>query len=240
MSRPESQSVTVPTDAGEMPAHLWLPPSGSGPGLLLLQEIFGVSRYIRSRGADLAEAGYVVVAPELYWRLDAAPIDEGGEDAVQEAMGRAQQLDWPTTVQDAVSALTALRGRPELRGGTGVLGFCLGGGLAFNVAAVDDPDVLVSYYGSSLPELLDLAPEVTAPSLHHFGLADDYIDADTVEQVRSAVTANGGDVVFETYPGANHAFDNWDLFLYDAEASALAWRRTLDFLAQRLPGAVAA
>jgi carboxymethylenebutenolidase len=235
MTRPESQSVTVPTDAGEMPAHLWLPPSGSGPGLLLLQEIFGVSRYIRSRGADLAEAGYVVVAPELYWRLDAAPIDEGGEDAVQEAMGRAQQLDWPTTVQDAVSALTALRGRPELRGGTGVLGFCLGGGLAFNVAAVDDPDVLVSYYGSSLPELLDLAPEVTAPSLHHFGESDSYIDGDSVERVRAAVTSGRPAVEFETYPGADHAFDNPDFMYHHPEASALAWDRTLAFLHRELP-----
>jgi carboxymethylenebutenolidase len=235
MSRPESQSVTVPTDAGEMPAHLWLPPSGRGPGLLLLQEIFGVSRYIRSRGADLAEAGYVVVAPELYWRLDAAPIDEAGEDAVQEAMGRAQQLDWPTTVQDAVSALTALRGRPELRGGTGVLGFCLGGGLAFNVAAVDDPDVLVSYYGSSLPELLDLAPEVTAPSLHHFGESDSYIDRDSVERVRAAVTSGRPGVEFETYPGADHAFDNPDFMYHHPEASALAWDRTLAFLHRELP-----
>ena len=67
-------SVTVPTEAGEMPAQLWRPASGSGPGLLLLQEIFGVSGYIRRRAADLAEAGYVVLAPELYWRLEAGPV----------------------------------------------------------------------------------------------------------------------------------------------------------------------
>ena len=76
MTRPEPVSVTVPTEAGEMPAQLWRPASGSGPGLLLLQEIFGVSGYIRRRAADLAEAGYVVLAPELYWRLDAGPVDD--------------------------------------------------------------------------------------------------------------------------------------------------------------------
>jgi carboxymethylenebutenolidase len=239
MTAPTHDQVHVRTDDGEMPAHLWVPPSGKGPGLVLLQEIFGVSDYIAQRGADLAAAGYVVLAPELYWRLGGEQLQEPEEDAVGAAMSRAQRLDWQTTVGDAVATLVALRGRPEVRGGIGVIGFCLGGGLAFHLAALEDPDVLVSYYGSSIPGSLDLAPQVTAPSLHHFGLADDYIDADTVEQVRSAVTANGGDVVFETYPGANHAFDNWDLFLYDAEASALAWRRTLDFLAQRLPGAVA-
>ena len=233
MSRPTSERVAVLTDAGEMPAHLWTPASGSGPGLLLLQEIFGVSDYIQRRGADLAEAGYVVIAPELYWRLDAGPIDESADGAIEEAMGRAQRLDWPTTVADAVAALGEVRSRAT--GGTGVIGFCFGGGLAFNVAAVEEPDVLVSYYGSGIPGLLDLAPQVTAPSLHHFGTADSYLDADTVATVREAVSAGGSTVEFELYDGADHAFDNDDFLLHHAEASALAWQRTLAFLARELP-----
>jgi carboxymethylenebutenolidase len=235
MTRPEPEPVTVPTDAGAMPAHLWHPASGSGPGLVVLQEIFGVSGYIRRRAADLAEAGYVVLAPELYWRLGAGPVDESAPGAIEEAMGRAQKLDWSTTVADAVAALGALRGRDEVVGGTGVVGFCFGGGLGFNVAAVDAPDVLVSYYGSAIPGLLDLAPQVTAPSLHHFGTADDYIDGPTVERIRAAVTAGDATVEFETYEGANHAFDNSDFLLHHPAASALAWERTLAFLARELP-----
>lgn len=235
MSRPDSQPVTVRTDAGEMPAHLWVPEDGSGPGLLLLQEIFGVSGYIRRRAADLAEAGYVVLAPELYWRLGAEALDESAPGAIEEAMGLAQRLDWDTTVKDAVSALRQLRGRAEVRGGTGVIGFCFGGGLAFNVAAVEDPDVLVSYYGSAIPDLLDLAPDVTAPSLHHFGLADSYIDRATVDRITAAVTTENTDAVVETYPGADHAFDNSDFVLHHPEASALAWQRTLEFLDRELP-----
>ncbi|MDQ3505916.1 MAG: dienelactone hydrolase family protein [Actinomycetota bacterium] len=235
MSRIASQPETVPTGAGEMPAHLWLPESGTGPGLLLLQEIFGVSRYIQQRGSDLARAGYVVLAPELYWRVDTTPLDESQPGVIELAMARAQQLDWPTTVRDAVVALERLRGRDDVSSGAGVIGFCLGGGLAFNVAAVDDPDVLVSYYGSSIPELLDLAPKVRAPSLHHFGTADDYIDPATVERIREAVTAGDQLVEFETYAGANHAFDNPDFMLHNPEASALAWQRTLAFLARELP-----
>jgi carboxymethylenebutenolidase len=230
-----TERVNVATDAGEMPAHLWLPDSGTGAGLLLLQEIFGVSRYIQQRGADLADAGYVVLAPELYWRLDAPALDETAPGVIEEAMGRVQQLDWDTTVADAVAALEHLRGRDEVDGRVGLIGFCFGGGLAFNVAAVDDAEVLVSYYGSSLPGLLELAPQVTAPSLHHFGLADEYIDAETVSRIREAVTAGRDDVRFETYDDANHAFDNWDFALHHPEASALAWRRTVDFLHEELP-----
>ena len=231
-----SSPTTVPTPDGDMPARLWTPAGGHGPGVLLLQEIFGVSPYIRRRGAALAEAGYVVLAPELYWRLDPAlpPLDESAPDVVDVAMGRAMSLDWEQAVADATAALEALRGHAD-GGRAGSLGFCFGGGLAFNVAAVADPDCLVSYYGSGLPDLLGLAPSVTAPSLHHFGLADDYIPADTVGRIRDAVTAGGSVVQFETYEGANHAFDNDDFFLHDAGASALAWDRTLHFLGEHLP-----
>ena len=239
MSTSESTSVTIRTDANEMPAKLWLPEGGTGAGLLLLQEIFGVSGYIQRRAADLAAAGYVVLAPELYWRLgdDVAPIDESADGAIEEAMARVQRLHWPDVVQDAVHALQQLRARDEVRGGTGVIGFCFGGGLGFNVAAVEQPDVLVSYYGSSIPDTLELAPQVTAPSLHHFGDADAYIPADQIKAVRDAVTLDRPDTEFHLYPGANHAFDNSDFSLHHPEASALAWERTLTFLHRELPTA---
>jgi len=227
--------IPVPTPDGDMTGHLLLPEATQGPGLLLLQEIFGVSRYIARRAADLADEGYVVLAPELYWRLDGAALDESAPGAIEEAIGRSQRLDWETTVSDALAALDHLRQRDEVDGRVGVIGFCFGGGMAFNVAAVDAPDVLVSYYGSAIPGLLDLAPQVTAPSLHHFGLADDYIDADTVARIRDAVGSGDARVRFETYDGANHAFDNPDFPLHHPEASALAWGRTLEFLAERLP-----
>jgi carboxymethylenebutenolidase len=236
----EGAQTTVPTPDGDMPAVIWTPSGGSGPGILLLQEIFGVSRYIRRRGAALAEAGYVVLAPELYWRLDPAlePLDESAPDVLEQAMGRVTSLDWDQTVADATAALQALRARDDVDG-VGVLGFCFGGGLGFNVAAVSDPDCLVSYYGSSLPDLLGLAPQVSATSLHHFGLADDYIPREAVEQVQEAVTSGDNVVVFETYEGANHAFDNDDFFLHHPEASGLAWERTLRFLGEHLPVAAA-
>jgi carboxymethylenebutenolidase len=230
-----SERVAVSTSAGEMPAYLWLPERGTGPGLLLLQEIFGVSGYIQRRGGDLAAAGYVVLAPELYWRLEATAIDESAPGAIEAALGLAGRLDWDAAVLDAAAALEQLRKRDEVQGGTGVIGFCLGGGLAFNLAAEHSPDVLVSYYGSSIPAHLDLAPQVTAPSLHHFGLADEYIDNATVEQIRSAVTAGGRPAQFEVYEDANHAFDNDEFLLHHPEAAELAWRRTLDFLGRTLP-----
>ena len=191
----------------------------------MLQEIFGVSDYIRRRAADLHALGYYVIAPEIYWRLDDTDLDESSPELLPRAMGIVGRLDWDLAVKDAVEVLDRLRARGR---GTGVVGFCFGGGLGFNVAAVSSPDVLVSYYGSALPGLLELAPKVRAVSLHHFGNNDAYLDVD-------AVVPGLGDAEIHRYDGAGHAFDNPLPMFHHAEASALAWRRTEDFLARHLP-----
>jgi len=226
----------VPTADGPMPGHLWRPPAGGGSGILLLQEIFGVSGYIQRRAAALAAEGYVVLAPELYWRLDRQRVDEGADDAVDQAMALAGQLDPDVAVDDAVAAFGTLGELTADAGPPAVLGFCLGGGLAFSVAARTEPAALVAYYGSALPQLLDLAPHVTCPSLHHFGTADDYLPMDVVRSVTEAVTADGRPARVELYEGANHAFDNDDFFLHHPDASRRAWSTTLGFLREHLPG----
>ena len=225
--------VQVATDVGSMPAHRWLPERGHGPGLLLLQEIFGVSKFIRARAADLAELGYVVLAPELYWRLDQTEVDEDASDAIEQGVALRMQFDWDAGVRDAQAALEWLRADTAAGPGVGVFGFCFGGGLAFNLTAIDAPDVLVSYYGSDIPRLLELAPRIGAPSLHHFGLADLYIPMDTVTRVEAAVSRPG--VQFETYPGAGHAFDNPMPMFHDPRASAQAWETTVAFLQREFP-----
>jgi len=215
-------TLEIDTGSGLMPVHVW---EGSGPGLLLLQEIFGVSDYIKQRAADLADLGYYVVVPELYWRLDDTELDESAPDVLQRAMAIAGRLYWDLAVSDSVAALEYLRSRDTR---TGVIGFCFGGGLGFAVAAEPSPDVLVTYYGSALPRLLHLAPNVTATSLHHFGDADAYLPVDDLVDVLD-------DAEVHRYPDAGHAFDNPLPAFHHAEASDLAWRRTVAFLARNLP-----
>jgi len=82
--------------------------------------------------------------------------------------------------------------------------------------------------------VVDTAPLVTVPSLHHFGLSDDYIPGDVVARIRGVVMANP-DCEFHTYEGANHAFDNADFPMFHQQASALAWERTIHFLSRHLP-----
>ena len=234
--------VEVPTVAGPMPAHLWLPQGGRGPGLLLLQEIFGVSDYVERRAADLAALGYVVLAPEIFHRLGQARV-ETGLTMLEEGMGLVQRLDWDGAVDDAVAALDRLAQRPEVEGTPGVVGFCFGGGLGFAVAAAAQPALLVAYYGSALPGLVGLADQVTCPQLHHFGTADAFIDRETQATIRAAVesptsgTALAGTphTEWHEHEGADHAFDNSDWPGYHPQASARAWEQTVRFLGEHLP-----
>lgn len=225
----EGSVILIEVDGGALPVHVFSPESGAGPGIVLVQEIFGVSPYMRDRAADLAAAGYVVHVPDLYWRLRQPPLDEAAPDLLTQAMGKMNALPWEHAVADTAAASRNLRAST---GKVGLLGFCYGGGVAFNVAAIEPVDALVSYYGSALPNLLELAPQVSAPSLHHFGESDSYIPADAVDQIRTAVVREG--VEFHTYPGADHAFDNSRPEFHHAEASALAWQRTLTFLGDHL------
>ena len=162
MSNYRDETVTMP-DGGEMNLAVWTPDSGSGPGILLIQEIFGVGDRLRTVGARLADAGYVVAAPEVFWRFAPGWSVEPDEAGMQEAIGKIGQLDFPQAIADCGVALDATAALPEATGTPGVLGFCLGGSLAFAVAADFEPTVAVSYYGSQVPAMLSKLDRITVP-----------------------------------------------------------------------------
>lgn len=218
-----------------VPVETFLPAAGSGPGVLVLHEIFGVSDYIRSRCRDLASAGYVVHAPLLFARLDPLPtFDPDAEDYVLQGVQASRRLPWDQAVADASSALDALRAAAEVTGPVAILGFCYGGGLAYAVAGLNPPDALVAYYGSALPSLVESIPWVDTPSLHHFGTKDSYLTADKIDLIAESVAQSDSGVQIEMHAGAGHAFDNPHAMFHHAEASSRAWAMTLAFLDEHL------
>lgn len=146
-----TEEIRIP-DGGEFPGYLALPESGAGPGLVVIQEIFGVNGYIKDACERLAKLVYVVLAPDLYWRFGSGiAIDEKESGGLQRAFGIVGRLDFAKAGDDAIAALEHLRGLPEVtRRQAGILGFCLGGGIAYMVAALSGPVTCVSYYGSAL------------------------------------------------------------------------------------------
>lgn len=223
-------------DGRHFDAHLALPASGSGPGLLLLQEIFGVNDYIGEAAGRLTGLGYVVLAPDVFWRQEAGvAIDEYNEQQLGRAFALMQGLDVPAAVGDCAAAFDHLRALPEVTGGAGLFGFCMGGWLAFFTAAESSPDVLVSYYGSAIPDNLDKADRVRCPALFHFGGADPYIPKEKLDRVREALGSRPG-VEIHVHEGAGHAFDNHQAAMFHhPRAKADAWPLTVDFLRRTLP-----
>src|ERR1700674_1007352 len=224
-------------DGGEFAGHLALPASGSGPGLVVIQEIFGVNDYIKAACERLAKLGYVAMAPDLYWRLSPGiAIDEKEPGGLQQAFATVERLDFAKAGDDATAALEHLRGLPGVTGGkAGILGFCLGGGIAYMVAALSDPVTCVSYYGSAIPDARGLAGQVRCPILFHFGGADERIPSEKQQAVKEAF-ARHPVMEFHVHDGAGHAFDNHNAAMMHHERAAReAWAQTADFLKRTLP-----
>ena len=149
-------------------------------------------------------------------------------------MQQAGNLDPAKAVTDSITALEQLAGLGEVTGRPGAIGFCLGGTIAFGVAADDDPAVCVSYYGSGVPGMLDRLADVTCPTLFHFGNNDAYIPASGVEALAAAIGTNPRLAL--NVEAAGHAFDNHESEMFWVEPAAnAAWAKTMAFLAEHLP-----
>ncbi|HEY3470848.1 MAG TPA: dienelactone hydrolase family protein [Amycolatopsis sp.] len=222
-------------DDGTVDLPVWRPPSGRGPGLVLIQEIFGLDDYLRSVAADLAAAGYVVAVPELFWRTAPGWSSTHDEAGVAASMEVAATFHPGLGLSDVLATVAHLRESPEVRGGVGVLGFCLGGSLAFSAAAAGDPDVAVSFYGSTVAAQIAELAKVTCPIQFHFGGQDPFIPRSDVRVVEEAVAAHPGAEI-HVQEDAGHAFhNNVAPMFHHPEAAARAWALTTEFLRRTMP-----
>ena len=230
-----SRVDTVEVDDGGFDVHVWVPPAGNGPGLVLIQEIFGVGAYIQAVGDRLAARGYVVAAPDLFWRFapgHAADHDEAGLTQSMELVGK---LDPERAVGDCLATMAHLQAMSEVTGPVGAIGFCLGGSLGVGVAIAGDPACVVSYYGSGVADMVPQLGAVTCPVLLHFGDSDPFIPNRDVDTIRDAVGARPN-WELHVQPGAGHAFDNHEAAqFHDPVAASNAWAITERFLALHLP-----
>jgi carboxymethylenebutenolidase len=225
----------VDTTGGSFDLTIWVPDRGQGPGLLLIEEIYGISDYIRAVAADLAGLGYVVAAPDLFWRLQPGWAAAHDEEGLRQSLALASRFDAGFGVADTVAALAALRALPEVTGGAGIIGFCFGGTFAYLAAAHASPDAVLSFYGSGVPGELGLLDSIRCPLQFHFGGADSYIPREQVRQVEDAV-AGRPNVEIHVEEEAGHAFHNRkNPMFYQPEPAARAWARAEDFLRRHLP-----
>jgi carboxymethylenebutenolidase len=213
--------------------YLALPPAGRGPGLVLFQEIFGVNAHIRAVAEQYAADGFVVLAPDVFWR-QAPRVELGYEGAEREqAVALMQGYTGEQSLADIAASVKALRARPEVGGAkVGAFGYCMGGRLAYLAAATTDVDAAVAFYGGGIHGQLERAAAIRCPVQFHYAGRDDHIPPAAVEQVRAAMADKVAEV--HVYPGAMHGFNCWARASYHAPSAALAHGRATAFLAGAL------
>jgi carboxymethylenebutenolidase len=224
-------------DGGSFDAFCAAPDRDSSPGIILFQEIFGINDNIRGVAERLADMGYLVLAPDMFWRIEPR-FERNDESALADCMAMVQQLDRAAAGADITSTFAHLLAMPHCSGTVGGVGFCLGGTLTYVFAASSrvngrGPDAVVSYYGSGIHQMLGQADSIECPIMFHYGKHDPYIPEVQIAAVEAAFKERPGATVHRYEAG--HAFSNWDApSAYDKESADLAWERTLEFFAQHL------
>jgi carboxymethylenebutenolidase len=218
-------------EGGEYEGYLSLPPSGRGPGLVLFQEIFGVNRHIRAVADQYALCGFVVLAPDLFWRQ--APRVELGYAGADYEKARSLMggLSPAHAIADIGTSVQALRGRPESGGKVGAVGYCMGGRFAYFAAATAGVDAASCFYGGAIQDNLDKAGAITCPIQFHYGERDQVIPAAARDKVAAAMAGKPAEIF--VYP-ADHGFNCWERGSYEPRSAALAHARTVAHFATHL------
>jgi carboxymethylenebutenolidase len=216
------------TDGHTLDAYAAQPGVPTTAGLVIVQEIYGVNAHIRSVADGYADDGFVTIAPALFDRLehDVELSDEG--DDKQHAAELVGKFDIDKAIDDVAAAVEWLRGFGRFRGiHIGVVGYCVGGTLAWLSAARLKIDAAVGYYGGRIAQYVNERPK--APVMLHFGELDQHIPQSDIDAIAKAYR----EVPIYTYP-AGHAFNRVGSKGYDATEAARARERTLAFLREHL------
>lgn len=221
--------------SGEFSTFIWEPKNKDKAGaILLIQEIFGVNDSLRQTAASYAEQGFIVLAPDLFWRLEVGVNISDKTDAEwQKAFALMNRFDQDKGIEDLKITLVAARKLPGCNGNVGTIGFCLGGRLAVMMATRADADVNVAYYGVGIDNLKGEFKNITAPLMLHIAEKDEYVPPAAQEQILVALEDNEWADPF-VYENVQHAFARAGGIHYDARAATIANGRTTELLAEIL------
>jgi carboxymethylenebutenolidase len=223
-------------DGGEFNAYMAVPASGYGPGIVVLQEIFGVNQNLREVADWYAAHGFVALVPDLFWRIQPGiELTDKGDDW-KRAIDLYMKVDETKAVEDAAAALEFLRKHSSCSGRAGAVGFCMGGKLAYLLSTRFKPDCAVGYYGVGVEKSLDEAQNLGSPLLLHIAGLDKFCPPEAQSQIHATLDGNPL-VTLHDYPGMDHAFARIGGEHYDVASAEIANLRTLEFFVRHLAGA---
>lgn len=222
-------------DDQEFDGYLALPASGYGPGMLVIQEIFGVNKFMRDVADWYASHGFVALCPDLFWRQERnVDLTDKGEDR-DKAFALYNGLDEDKAVDDCAATLEFLRRSTSCNARVGAVGFCLGGNLAYLLSVRYKPDATVGYYGVSIEKSLDEADNLSGPLMLHIAGKDQLCPPGAQQQIYDVLSQNPL-VTLHNYSEQGHAFGRTGAEHYDPAAAEIANLRTLEFFVLNLAG----
>jgi carboxymethylenebutenolidase len=222
------EMVQFPFAGGNTGGYLATPKQGSGPGVIVIQEWWGLVDHIKDVCDRFAEEGFVTLAPDLYHGKTTKSPDEAGKLMMAMRIDEAE-----TDLSAAVQYLATQDSTTSEK--VGVVGFCMGGALALYTATKNENvGACVVFYGGH-PKVKPDLPKLNAPVLGLYAEKDDFVTPDSVHALERQVKALGKSIEVKIYPSADHAFFNDTRpEVYNAEAASDAWRRTIAFLRENL------
>jgi carboxymethylenebutenolidase len=228
--------IEVATLEGEKNFNAYLSePEGEARGaIIVIQEIFGVNEGIRRKCDHWSRLGYLAMAPDLFWRLQpGVELDPDIPEQFQQALGLMQRFDQDQGVRDIEASIREARRRLPEGGKVGVVGYCLGGRLAFMTSSRTDVDASVGYYGVGLDNLLHEKNAIARPLLLHIAGEDHFVPKDQQQAIHQGLDDHPR-VTIHDYPGEDHGFATEMGKRRSEESARLADSRTEAFFAEHL------
>ena len=229
----EMSTILALDGTGEIPVYIARPAQAARAAIIVIPEIFGVNPGIRAKCDSWAEQGYLALAPDIFWRF--APgieLDPDVPEQLQQGFGYFQQYDADDGVNDIEAAIHHLR-RSEGVAKVGLVGFCLGGRLAYMAAARTDISASVGYYGVMIDQMLNESHAIANPLMLHIAGADHFVGPDAQAAIHAGLDGNRH-VTLHDYPGLDHGFAAEMGERRNEEGARLADQRTREFFAEHL------
>lgn len=229
-----SEYITISTEAGAFRAYLANPDVTPAPSVVVLHEVFGVNADLRQTCDALAASGFIAVCPDLFWRqTPGVDLSVTSEADWNTGLALYSAYDRDAGVIDVAETVKAASHLEGASGRVAVMGYCLGGLMAFLTAARSEVDAVVAYHGGDTEKYLGEAPDISAPMIMHLADEDEFITKTAQSAIKAALAGRPHVEVF-SYAGCNHAFSRHGGAHYNAEAAHLANARTWEFLKSNL------
>ncbi len=226
------QEIMIAGPDGSFAAYLASPAAGRGPGIVVIQEIFGINAVVRTVADELAASGFFALAPDLFWRLEpGVQLTDKTDAEWQRAFSLMNRFDADLGVKDIQTTIRHLRG--ICTGRVGAVGYCLGGLLAYLTATRTDSEASVGYYGVNIQNFLGEAAAIKNPLMLHIAGKDEFVPPEAQKKIVDGLARNPR-VTIHQYPGMNHAFARPGGKHYDQANAGLANSRTATFFRQHL------